>query len=215
LQLKKTLDVFGGLDMRIVIRVSVLIAFLLGSSVAYSQAVDVTLGLNSPLKSNQVLGEGNVPIESDFPLLSLGFFSGNYRGNETKSRYGLLVGYRSATAVFTPQFLTTRSFSELSFQFKLGRNVHSWKSGTLSVDLGLGLSVFSDRSESGDPDSSWPDSELALLASPEVNLAVPLRPNLSGMFGLRGLLYISDLDESNPFESGVVVTIGLQFGENQ
>jgi len=89
-----------------------------------------------------------------------------------------------------------------------------WSKGTLSLEIGFGVSVFSDQSDTGNPDSSWPNSDVEVSLSPEASFVIPVSSFISGIISLRADFYLSELEDNNPFKSGLVALIGLQFGEN-
>jgi hypothetical protein len=190
----------------------ILALFALAPTVARGQAISVEYDLNTPAYTEpENPGGTEFDVEQGFSMRA-GFMSQNYATSKARHRWSFFVGHQSLET--TPHVTNPNTTKHSANSLEVG---HDWlvfeRSRvclSLGVSAGLVLINHADGyANSGDsfsielPDGGWQLSGFG-------RCEFPVSSKFGLMVGIRGWLLTRDREDMFPFESGPVVSVGIQ-----
>ena len=211
MKLKGKFFISGSIRSRILYRTALTFLLFVITPESFGMAWDIKVDLNSPLESSSSWSPRANEIKGHLIPISLGLYSGNYRDGDPPGRFGLELSYKMASPYVENESYSNTTFSLTTFQFCVGRLVKDWGKIGLSCEAGIGFALFSDDYGPGNEDASWGRENGSLLTL-GLQLAVPYKSHISGIVSVRTQQYFNKEGHANPFKSGFVASVGIQFG---
>lgn len=186
----------------------VVIFLSITNQAAYSQAVDITFDLNTPVSDLHPRG---FPARPDLRAgvgFNLGYFPQGTFADNALGRMGFVVGRKRVSDKANGGVGREGPYTAYRVQGRADLNI--WRNGPLNLrgGIALGLDFMTDSAPCNELFCGLP--EPVVLVSPSVSAAVRISSKVSGIVEFRGSLYMTDRHTTFPFESGVVLSIGLE-----
>ncbi len=151
------------------------------------------------------------PVEMDFaPAWALAIYSGSVFSSESRGRFGLVLGRQQVTARSLGTIAPPVRYTAFNVQLGTAIRIVGGSKLNLSVGLAAGLSFRTDNLSCNELGCTLPSS--LILISPSVKATVHVTRKIAGILEVRSAAYIDDIRSSYPFESGMIVSVGVEVG---